>query len=49
MGKFFETGSLKDIKSNIYSTGFYNNKAKNIKACANALLKEFNGKVPFDI
>jgi endonuclease III len=40
---------LKDIKSIIFSTGFYNNKAKNIKACANALIKEFNGKVLPDI
>ncbi len=40
---------LKDIKSIIFSTGFYNNKAKNIIACANALLKDFNGKVPSEI
>jgi endonuclease-3 len=40
---------LKDIKPIIFSTGFYNNKAKNIKACATALLKEFNGEVPSDI
>ena len=40
---------LKNIKSIIYSTGFYNNKAKNIKACATALLKNFNGEVPSDI
>jgi len=40
---------LKDIKPIIFSTGFYNNKAKNIKACASALLKEFDGVVPSDI
>ncbi len=40
---------LKDIKAIIFSTGFYNNKAKNIKACAKALLQEFNGEVPSDI
>jgi len=40
---------LKNLKSIIFSTGFYNNKARNIKACANALLKEFDGKVPSDI
>ncbi len=39
-------GSLKKI---IYSTGFYNNKAKNIKACALAVLKDYNGIVPEDI
>ncbi len=40
---------IKDIKSIIFSTGFYNNKAKNIIGCANALLKEFDGKVPSKI
>lgn len=40
---------LKDIKPIVFSTGFYNNKAKNIKACATALLKEFEGEVPSDI
>jgi endonuclease-3 len=30
----------------IHSTGFYHNKAKNIKACAKALLETHNGKVP---
>ena len=40
---------IKDIKSIIYSTGFYNNKAKNIIACSKTLLKEFNGEVPSDI
>lgn len=41
--------NLDDIKKIIFSTGFYNNKAKNIKACANKIQKEFNGKVPRDI
>ena len=41
--------SLNDIKQIIYSTGFYNNKAKNIKACALAILKEHQGKVPQDM
>jgi len=40
---------LGDIKKIIFSTGFYNNKAKNIKACANKIQKEFNGEVPRDI
>ncbi len=38
--------SLEDIKKIIFSTGFYNNKAKNIKACAIKVDKEFNGEVP---
>lgn len=41
--------SLSDIKQLIYSTGFYNNKAKNIKACARALLDRHNGQVPDDL
>ncbi|MFA5903165.1 MAG: endonuclease III [Desulfobacula sp.] len=40
---------LSQIKKIIYSTGFYNNKAKNIKACASALIKEYEGIVPDDI
>ena len=39
-------GSLKKI---VYSTGFYNNKAKNIKACSLAVLTDYNGVVPEDI
>ncbi|WP_299977203.1 endonuclease III [Desulfobacula sp.] len=40
---------LNDIKRIIYSTGFYNNKAKNIKACALAILNGYQGMVPEDI
>jgi endonuclease-3 len=40
---------LKDIKRIIYSTGFYNNKAKNIKACAQSILENYTGMVPRDI
>ena len=40
---------LDDIKKIIFSTGFYNNKAKNIKACANKIQTNFNGRVPSDI
>jgi len=40
---------IEDIKTIIYSTGFYNNKAKNIKACARELLDKFNGDVPSEI
>jgi len=40
---------LNDIKKIIYSTGFYNNKAKNIKACALAILNDHQAKVPEDI
>ncbi len=40
---------LDSIKQIVYSTGFYNNKAKNIKACALAVLNEHQAKVPDDI
>ena len=40
---------LHDIKRIIYSTGFYNNKSKNIKACAQAVLEHYNSIVPKDI
>lgn len=40
---------LNDIKKIIYSTGFYNNKSKNIKACALAVCEEYQGVVPEDI
>lgn len=40
---------LNDIKRIIYSTGFYNNKAKNIKACAQSVLENYNSIVPRDI
>ncbi len=40
---------LSQIRKIIYSTGFYNNKAKNIKACALALIKEYGGIVPDDM
>ncbi len=40
---------LDDIKRIIYSTGFYNNKAKNIKACARKIVDEFNNVVPEQI
>lgn len=40
---------LNDIKRIIYSTGFYNNKSKNIKACAQAVLENYNSIVPKEI
>ena len=40
------TASIKTIEALIRSTGFYHNKAKNIKNCATDLLHRFNGQVP---
>lgn len=40
---------VKELERDIYSTGFYHNKAKNIIACAQALLERHGGEVPRDI
>lgn len=37
---------IKTFEQDIRSTGFYHNKAKNIKAAAQKIIKEFNGKIP---
>jgi endonuclease-3 len=38
-----------ELEKDIHSTGFYKNKAKNIIACAKALVEQYNGEVPGDI
>ena len=40
---------LSELERDIRQTGFYHNKAKNIKACAKMLLTDFDGEVPSDI
>jgi len=42
----FVKASLSKIEKIIRPTGFYHNKAKNIKNCAQVLLKRYNGIVP---
>ena len=42
----FANADLAELEKDIYSTGFYKNKAKNLKACAEALLERFDGEVP---
>lgn len=44
--KDFSEAELEDIKEIIYSTGFYNNKAKNIKAMSEKIVSDYGGKVP---
>ena len=41
--------SLSELQRDIQSTGFYRNKAKSIKGCCQALLEEYEGKVPGEI
>ena len=45
----FENENQKELERDIYSTGFYKNKAKNIIACAKKLIEEYDGEVPRDI
>ncbi len=45
----FADCDVEELEKDIYSTGFYKNKAKNIKACAQMLLQDYGGEVPRDI
>ncbi len=47
--KAFAEADVKDIEKAIHSTGFYRNKAKNIKACCEMLLINHGGLVPNDV
>lgn len=38
-----------ELKEDIHSIGFYQNKAKNLIACAKRLIEEFDGEVPSSI
>jgi endonuclease-3 len=40
------TAPIKAIEKVIQSTGFFRNKAKNIKACSQALMEQHDGEVP---
>lgn len=44
--KDYVNADLKIFEENIRRTGFYRNKAKNIIAACEKIIKEFNGKVP---
>ena len=45
----FADADIKELEKDIYSTGFYKNKAKNIICCAKKLISEYGGEVPSDI
>lgn len=47
--KAFAEADIKDLEKAIHSTGFYRNKAKNIKACCQQLLLKHGGVLPIDI
>jgi endonuclease III len=45
----YAEAALDELKEDIRSTGFFNNKAKNIQACCQALVERYEGKVPKEI
>ena len=45
----FANIDIKELEKLIHSCGFYKNKAKNIKLCANQIINDFNGNVPKDM
>jgi endonuclease-3 len=47
--KDFAEADIQELESDIRSTGFYRNKAKNIIGCCRTLLEQYNGQVPEDI
>jgi endonuclease-3 len=38
--------TIRELEKDIFSTGFYRQKAKSIKGCCNQLVKLYNGEVP---
>jgi len=45
----FANINIKELEKIIHSTGFYHNKAKNIKNCCIKLINDYNSKVPDNI
>lgn len=44
--KDYADADIKELETDIHSTGFYHNKAKNLKACCQLLVEKFHGEVP---
>ncbi|MEO8041988.1 MAG: endonuclease III, partial [Acidobacteriota bacterium] len=42
----FAEASQEDLERDVHSTGFFRNKAKNIRAASQRILDEFRGEVP---
>jgi len=42
----FASAPVREIEKQVQSTGFFRNKAKNIKACSTELVEQHGGKVP---
>jgi endonuclease-3 len=45
----FANADIKELEQDIFATGFYRNKAKNIILCCKKLIEDFDGKLPSDI
>lgn len=45
----FAKADVKELERDIYSTGFYKNKAKNIILCARQLIDMYDGEVPGEL
>ncbi len=45
----FAQSDLSALEQEIHSTGFFRNKAKNLKACAQALIDEHGGEIPTNL
>ena len=44
--KDYANADINELETLIHSSGFYHNKAKNIKGCCHTLMERFSGKVP---
>jgi endonuclease III len=47
--KAFASAKLPDLERAVQTTGFFRNKAKNIKACCSELVERYGGEVPQDL
>ena len=45
----FADADIRELEQDIYATGFYKNKAKNIIGCTKMILEKYGGEVPRDI
>ena len=42
----YASADLQELEQDVKSTGFYHNKARNVKRCCQLLVEKYNGKVP---
>ena len=42
----YANADIKELETDIHSTGFYHNKAKNLQACCRLLIEKFRSQVP---